>query len=126
MGKVRTILAALTLSALMAGAAHASCTSLNNVSTSTSWAAFSSGTLKAYVGMRNRTASTVNAQLAYDDFGVWTQACNLAPGNHCEFATSKTNRDEFARKRSSGGSATVDFYTCDTLAESKDEGGGED
>jgi len=125
MGKVRTILAALTLSALMAGAAHASCTSLNNVSTSTSWTNFSSMTLKAYYGMRNRTASTVNAQLRAEGGAT---LCDLAPDSSCEFQTSAgfDNANDFERKRSSGGSATVNFYTCDTLAETQDEGGGED
>ena len=127
MSKTSNILSALALStALLAGTVHASCTSLSNQSTSTSWVNFGSMTLKAYYGMRNRTASTVDAQLRWDGGAT---ICDLQPDSSCEFATpigGPYNANELERRRDSGGSANVDFYPCDTLIEAQDDGGGDD
>jgi len=123
----RVVVFLMAVGMLMTGSAFASCASLNNLSTTTSWVNFSSLTLKAYFGMRNRTASTVNAQLQYDG---GSPICNLEPDDFCFFETPVTlpatnNANQFERKRSSGGSATVDFFTCDTEAQAADDGGGD-
>ena len=121
-GMALAVISVLALSPV----AVASCVGLYNASTTTSWANFGSLTLKDYVGMRNRTASTVNAQFGYADPGLGqVTLCSIAPGWSCEGAAEAgfDNANDYNRKRSSGGSANVDFYTCDTLAEAQDDGG---
>ena len=108
---------------ILQGTALASCNSLFNVSTTTSYQAFSSMVLKDYIGIRNYSTSTVNVQLKA--FG--TEFANLAPGTswESERLPGADNANDFMRKRSSGGSATVEFNTCDTLIEAQDGDGGD-